>query len=133
MEQQVRELAARTVPADAGNEQGANRLAAREIAKESERRADPPPAAWPTFPPDHTLARPTRKRTPSEALALAKEVEDRWKQAESAGDVSMRPSPAEIDEACRALLAIDTKDARYPNAWDAFARLQKMSRDIAKG
>ncbi|AMA57016.1 hypothetical protein [Bradyrhizobium sp. CCGE-LA001] len=133
MEQQVRELAARTVPADAGNGKGQNPSATREAAKESERRADQPPAAWPTFPPDHALARSTRKRTPSEALALAKEVEDRWKKAETAADISMRPSPAEIDEACRALLTIDSKDAQYPNAWAAFARLQKMRRDIAKG
>ncbi|MFK4509104.1 hypothetical protein LPJ38_17175 [Bradyrhizobium daqingense] len=133
MEQQVRELAARTVPSDGGNGQGANRLAAREVAKESEWRADRPPAAWPTFASDHALARPTRKRTPSEALALAQDVEDRWKKAESAADVSMRPSPADIDEACRALLTIDPKDAQYPNAWAAFARLQRMSRDVARG
>jgi hypothetical protein len=133
MEQQVRELATRTVPPNGGNGQGANPSATREVAREIEWRADRPPAAWPTFPPDHALARSTRKRTPSEALALAKEVEDRWKKAESSGGVSVRPSPAEIDEACRALLTVDPKDAQYPNVWAAFARLQKMSRDIPKG
>ncbi|MGX1320966.1 hypothetical protein AB7M17_004419 [Bradyrhizobium sp. USDA 377] len=133
MEQQVRELAAKTVPPDAANSQSANPPANRGAAKESELRADRPPAAWPTFPPDHALARSTRKRTPSEALALAKDIEDRWKKAESSANISMRPSPEDINEACRALLTIDSKDADYPKAWAAFTRLQKMSRDIASG
>lgn len=135
IEQQVRELAAKTVPADAASGQAPNPPAARGIVKgkESEWQADRPPAAWPTFPPDHVLARSTRKRTPSEALALAKDVEDRWKKAETSADISMRPSPEDINEACRALLTIDSKDADYPKAWAAFARLQKMSRDIARG
>jgi hypothetical protein len=133
MEQQVRELAARTVPADTANGQGPNPPVARGVEKESEWRADRPPAAWPTFPPDHALATSTRKRTPSEALALAKDVEDRWKRAEASADISMRPSQEDINEACRALLTINSKDAEYPKAWAAFARLQKMSRDIATG
>ncbi|MBR0844658.1 hypothetical protein JQ607_31045 [Bradyrhizobium liaoningense] len=133
MEQQIRELAARTVPPDAGNGQGPNPPANRGVAKESEWQADRPPAAWPVFPPDHALARSTRKRTPSEALALAKDVEDRWKRAESSADSSMRPSPEDINEACRALLTIDSRDAEYPKAWAAFARLQKISRDNARG
>lgn len=132
MERQIRELASRTVPPDAAPGQ-ANPPAKREAAKEGDWPADRPPTAWPTFPPDHALAKPTRKRTPSEALALAKEVEDRWKQAETSGDVSLRPSADDINEACRALLAIDSRDAQYPNAWAAFARLRKMSRDIARG
>jgi len=132
MEQQVRELAGRTAPADAANGQGPNPPAAHGVAKkESEWRADRPPAAWPTFPPDHALARSTRKRTPSEALALAKDIEDRWQRAEASADISMRPSQEDINEACRALLTINSKDAEYPKAWAAFARLQKMSRDIA--
>lgn len=132
IEQQVRELTAKTVPPDAANGQP-NPPANRGAAKETEWQADRPPTAWPTFPPDHTLARSTGKRTPSEALALAKDVEDRWKKAESSADSSLRPSPEEINEACRALLTIDSKDANYPKAWAAFARLQKMSRDIASG
>ncbi|MBB4372031.1 hypothetical protein GGD63_004835 [Bradyrhizobium sp. cir1] len=135
LEQQVRELAAKTVPPDAANGQGPNPPAARGGAKEkeSEWQADRPPAAWPTFPPDHALARSTRKRTPSEALALAKDVEDRWKKAASSADISMRPSPEDINEACRALLTIDAKEAEYPKAWAAFTRLQKIGRDIASG
>ncbi|MBW8857498.1 MAG: hypothetical protein JF604_24930, partial [Bradyrhizobium sp.] len=131
MEQQVRELAARTAPAA----NGPNPPAAHGVAKEneSEWRADRPPAAWPTFPPDHALARSTRKRTTSEALALAKDVEDRLKRAGASADLSTRPSQDDINEACRALLTIDSKDAEYPKAWAAFARLQKMSREIASG
>lgn len=132
MERQIRELAGRTVPPDAAPGQ-ANPAAKREAAREGDWPADRPPTAWPTFPPDHALAKPTRKRTPSEALALAKEVEDRWKRAESSGDVSLRPSADDINEACRALLTIDSRDAQYPNAWAAFVRLQKISRDIARG
>lgn len=132
MEQQIRALAGQTVPPDAAHGH-ANPPAKPEAAKEGERRADLPPAAWPTFPPDHALAKPTRKRTPSEALALAKEVEDRWKRAETSGDLSLRPSADDINEACRALLTIDSRDAQYPNAWAAFTRLQKMSRDVARG
>lgn len=109
------------------------RLRNREGAKEGELLVDRPPNAWPKFPPDHELAKPTRKRTPSEALALAKQVEDRWQQAQSSTDISKRPSADEINEACRALLTIDPKDTQYPDAWAAFARLQKMSRDIARG
>ncbi|MBR1127292.1 hypothetical protein [Bradyrhizobium iriomotense] len=133
MEQQVRELAAKTVPPDAANGQGPNPPAARGVTKEGEWQADRPPAVWPTFPPDHALARSTRKRSPSEALALAKDVEDRWRRTESSSDISMRPSPEDINEACRALLTIDSKHADYPKAWAAFTRLQKMSRDIASG
>lgn len=133
MEQQVRELAARTVPPDAATRQQPNPAATREVAKESEWHAERPPAAWPTFPANHLLAKPTRKRTPSEAMKLAKDVEDRWKQAESSNDISMRPSAEDINEACRALLTIDSKDAEYPKAWAAFTRLQKMSRDISAG
>jgi hypothetical protein len=134
LEQQVRELAAKTVPPDAANGQPhppAPPGGAKE--NESEWQADRPPASWPTFPPDHALAKSTRKRTPSEALALAKDVEDRWKKAESSADISMRPSREDINEACRALLTIDSRDAEYPKAWAAFARLQKMSRNIARG
>ncbi|MGY3544744.1 MULTISPECIES: hypothetical protein [unclassified Bradyrhizobium] len=139
MEQQVRELAGRTVPPDAANRQQPNPRATREVANtheipnESEWQAEQPPTAWPKFRADHPLAKPTRKRTPSEALKLARDVEDRWKQAEASTDVSMRPSAEDVNEACRALLMIDPKDGDYPEAWAAFTRLQKMSRDVAAG
>ncbi|WP_298879637.1 hypothetical protein [uncultured Bradyrhizobium sp.] len=133
MEQQVRELATRTVPPDAANRPQPNPAGTREAAKENERQAERPPAAWPKFPGDHPLAKPTRKRTPPEALKLADDVEDRWKQAEALADIAMRPSAEDINEACRALLAIDPRDVDYPKAWAAFTRLQKIRRDIAAG
>lgn len=131
MEQQIRELAAKTVPPGSANGGPAGPAATRGDGKESERRADQPPAAWPTFPPDHPLGKPTRKRTPSEALALAKDVAERWEHATSAGDATMRPSSDEIKEACRALLTIDPKDSEYQRAWAAFSQLRKMDSDIA--
>jgi len=133
IEQQVAELAARTVPPDAADRQQPSPAAKFEAAKKSEWRADRPPAAWPKFPGDHALAKPTRKRTPSEALKFAEDVEDRWNQAERSADTSMRPSAEDINEACRALLAIDPKDTEYPKAWATFTRLQKISLDIARG
>jgi hypothetical protein len=129
MEQQIRELAARTVPPDSANGQQANPIAKRDGGKESALRMDQPPAAWPTFPPGHPLTKSTRKRTPSEALALAKDVEERARRAELSGDITTRPSSEEIKEACRALLAIDPGDREYREAWAAFLQLQKGDRD----
>ncbi|MCK1654207.1 hypothetical protein IVA88_22600 [Bradyrhizobium sp. 149] len=129
MEQQIRELAARTVPADSTNGQQASPMVKRDGGKESDLRVDQPAAAWPTFPPGHPLTKPTRTRTPSEALALAKDVEERIKQAELSGDITTRPSSDEIKEACRALLTIDPADREYREAWAAFLQLQKRDRD----
>jgi hypothetical protein len=95
---------------------------------ESEWRADRPPAAWPTFPPDHPLARPAANLTPAQAIGFAKDVADRWEESKS-GNTKVRPSSEEIREACRALLAIDPKNDRYPKAWAAFVRLRKIDRD----
>ena len=131
MEQQLRELGARTVPPQSPNGAQANLPGERGTGKESEWRADQPPVAWPKFPPDHPLARSTRKRSPSEALAFAKGVEERWNQAKSSGNVAMRPSSEEIKEACRALLAIDPTDSEYRKAWATFVHLQDIDRDVA--
>ena len=131
MEQQLRELGARTVPPESANGAQATPSAGRGTGKESEWRADQPPVAWPKFPPDHPLARSTRKRSPSEALALAKGIEERWNQAKSSGNVAMRPSSDEIKEACRALLGIDPADSEYRNAWTTFVHLQDIDRDVA--
>jgi hypothetical protein len=98
---------------------------------ENEWRDDRPPATWPTFPPDHPLGRPTVKRTPAEAIALAKDVENRWAQSKS-GNPKLRPSSEEIREACRALLAIDRKNEEFPKAWAAFVRLRKIDRDAGR-
>ncbi|OAF11920.1 hypothetical protein AYJ54_07335 [Bradyrhizobium centrolobii] len=131
IEQQVRQLAAQTVPSDLASGQQANPTMKRGLGNERQWRVDQPPVAWPTFPPDHPLARSTRKRTPSEALASAEDVEERWKQAESSGNITMRPSSEEIQEACRALLTIDPKDTEYRKAWAAFLQLQEIDRAIA--
>lgn len=94
-------------------------------------RVDQPPAAWPTFPSGHALAKPTQKRTTAEALAFANDIEARWEQSKSSGSPTTRPSPDEIKEACRALLAIDPADKDYPQAWATFVRLRKIDRDAA--
>lgn len=129
MEDQIRELAARTVPPDSTNGQRAGPIVKRDGGNESALRVDQAPAAWPTFPPGHPLTKSTRKRTPSEALALAKDVEERARQAELSGDITTRPSSEEIKEACRALLTIDPADREYREAWAAFLQLQKRDRD----
>ena len=98
---------------------------------EGEWRGDRPPAAWPTFPPDHPLGRPAAIRTPAQAIALANDVEDRWEQSKS-GNTKVRPSSEEIKEACRALLAINPKSDQFPKAWAAFVRLQKIDRDAGR-
>lgn len=94
-------------------------------------RVDQPPGAWPTFPSGHALAKSTQKRTSADALAFARDIEARWEEAKSSGIPTKRPSPEEIKEACRALLAIDPTDKEYPRAWAAFVRLRKVDRDAA--
>ncbi|MGY2901128.1 hypothetical protein [Bradyrhizobium sp. URHC0002] len=116
-------------PGLAGQQQANSRFKAA-LGNESEWRSEQPPAAWPTFPLDHPLARPAQKRTTAQAMALAKDVEDRWKQSNS-GASNSRPSSDEIKEACRALLAINPKDEEFPKAWAAFVRLRKIDRDTA--
>ena len=82
------------------------------------------------FPLDHPLAKSAPKRTTGQAIALAKEIEDRWEQSKS-GNSKARPSSDEIQEACRALLAINPKDNEFPKAWAAFVRLRKIERDAS--
>jgi hypothetical protein len=97
----------------------------------SEWRSDQPPAAWPTFRSDHPPARPAGIRTPAQAVALAKDVEDRWEESK-AGNSKVRPSSEEIEEACRALLAINPKDKQFPEAWATFVRLYKIGHDTGQ-
>jgi len=99
------------------------------LGNESEWRGDRPPAAWPTFPFDHPLAKWAPKRSTGLAFALAKDIEDRWEQSRN-GNANSRPSPDEVQEACRALLTIDPKDSEYPRAWASFVRLRKIERDV---
>ena len=100
------------------------------LGNESEWRSDRPPAAWPSFPIDHPLAKWAQKRTAGLALALAKDVEDRWEQSRY-GDTKSRPSAEEIQEACRALLTINPQDHEFSKAWAAFVRLRKIERDTS--
>jgi hypothetical protein len=95
-------------------------------------RADQPQAAWPTFPEGHALTKATRQRSAAEALAMAQDVEDRWKRAGDSAQPTMRPSSEEIEEASRALLTIDPKAPEYNKAWAAFVRLQELDRKVAK-
>jgi hypothetical protein len=94
-------------------------------------RADQPLAAWPTYPAGHVLAMPSRQRTSFEALALAQDVEERWRRATMSGERALRPSANDIEDACRALLTIDPKAPDYAKAWAAFVRLQELDRSVA--
>jgi len=111
-------------------QQQANSTFTAAPGNESEWRSDRPPAAWPNFPFDHPLAKRAQKRTTGLAMALAKDIEDRWEQSRY-GDTKGRPSADEIQEACRALLTIDPKDNEFPKAWAAFVRLRKIDREAS--
>lgn len=130
LEQQVGQMASQLSggyqPGPVG-EQGAGSTFKAASRPEREWRSEQPPGAWPTFPSDHPLAKPAKKRTTEQAMELARDVEDRWDRS-NAGTTNARPSPDEIREACRALLAIDPKDDAYPKAWAAFVRLRRMDR-----
>jgi hypothetical protein len=108
-----------------GGKQQANSAFNAALGNESEWREDRPPDAWPTFPADHPLALSAQKRTIAQALALARDVGERWEQSKT-GNLQIRPSSEEIQEACRALLAIDPKNEEFPKAWAAFVRLRKI-------
>jgi hypothetical protein len=136
MQQQLGRLAGDPVPEGrdggmSGREGGGGTSGTRaaDNTNESAWRSDRPPAAWPNFPPDHLLAKPTAIRTPAEAIALAQGVDDRWEESKS-GNSRLRPSSDEIKEACRALLAIDPKNDQFPKAWAVFVRLRKIDREV---
>lgn len=141
MEQQIAALAGKTVGSAGGSsagqiivsERGIPSKSAGSASKPPEWRADQPPPNWPKFPQGHPLAVPAEKRPPSEALALARDVEERWKKSEAAGDPRLRPSPKDIKDASRALLTIDCIDIEYRQAWAAFVRLQEMDRIVTTG
>jgi hypothetical protein len=117
--------------ADSGSKSASGSKAAPNNDNETEWRSDRPPAAWPMFAPDHPLGKPAARRTPAQAIALAKDVEDRWEQSKS-GNPKIRPSSEEIREACRALLAINPKNQEFPKAWAAFVRLRKIDREAGQ-
>lgn len=121
-------LSGSTANSGSTGQQQANSTFMASLGNESEWRSDRPPAAWPNFPYDHPLAKWAQKRSTGLAFALAKDIEDRWEQSRY-GNANGRPSADEVQEACRALITIDPKDAEYPKAWAAFVRLRKIERD----
>jgi hypothetical protein len=97
------------------------------FADDEEWRSDQPPSAWPKFPADDALSKPSPKLANSEAIELASEIERRWKRFET-GKSATHPSVSEIEEALRALLAIKEQSQEFPQAWASFVRLQKIHR-----
>ncbi|MGA2287249.1 hypothetical protein [Bradyrhizobium sp.] len=99
-----------------------------DLKNEQAWRSDHPPAAWPTFPSDDPLAKPARKRSPEQAIALASDVEGRWKGFK-AGRSASRPRPSDIEEALRALLAIPPNSKDFSKAWALFVSLRQIDRE----
>jgi hypothetical protein len=97
------------------------------LTDENEWRSDRPPAAWPKFPADDPLSKPSPKLTNGEAIELASEIESRWKRFET-GKSATHPSVSEIEEALCALLAIKERGSEFPQAWASFVRLKKIHR-----
>jgi hypothetical protein len=127
MQQQLQHFAGQPSAGAGGQEGGSFKVAAATIGDEAGWQAGQPPAAWPVFPPEHELARPAPKRSPAEALAQAREIEDRWAQHKS-GKTQVRPSAEEIRSAERALLTIDPSGPDFRTAWAAFVRLRALGR-----
>lgn len=142
MQQQLGELAGQpagaggsiggpAIPGSAGGHgEGSTNPVEARLDDEPEWRADRPPAAWPVFPPGHPLTKATHRRSTAQALALAKDVEERWERSKSRRDAGTNPSAEQVREACRALLTIDVRDKDYPKAWAAFVRLRKIDREM---
>jgi hypothetical protein len=129
MEQELGQMGDRSGSGGQQEANSGNKQAAPD--EESKWRGDRPPVAWPMFPRNHPLGRPTVNRTAAEAIALTKGVEDRWEQSKSL-NAKVRPSSEEIKEAYRALLAIDRKNDEFPQAWAAFVRLRKIDREAGQ-
>jgi len=98
------------------------------LGNEGEWRSDRPPSAWPKFPSGDPLNEATRKRTNSEAISFASDVDERW-TAYKAGRTKTPPAPSEMTEALRALLAIAPESPEFPRAWELFIRLRKADRE----
>jgi hypothetical protein len=105
-------------------------LLVADLKNEREWRSDHPPAAWPAFSSDDPLAEPARKRTPEQAIALASDVERRWKSFK-AGRSASHPRTGDIEEALGALLAIEPDSKDYPKAWALFVSLRQIDREAA--
>ncbi|WP_249225279.1 hypothetical protein [Tardiphaga alba] len=132
MQQQLQNFTGQPSAGSTGQQDSGSFKAAAAKAADDEAswRADKPPAAWPIFPSDHPLSRRSESRTAGEALALARDVEERWARNKSTATAG-RPSVEDIRAAERALLAIDPKSPDFARAWAAFVRLRTLEREAA--
>lgn len=133
MQQQLQHFGGPPPAAGAGGEQGGAFKAASlkaGMVDEAQWRADAPPPAWPIFPPEHALSKSAPGGSPAGALALARDVEERWDQYKS-GKTKTRPSLQNVRDAQRALLTIDAKAPEFRPAWAAFVRLRALEREAA--
>ena len=99
------------------------------LGNEGEWRSDKPPLAWPKFPAGDPLNEPSRRRTNSEVISFAADVDERW-TSYKAGRNKAGPAASEITEALRALLSIAPESAEFPRAWSLFVRLRKADREV---
>lgn len=130
MQQQLQHFSGQQTAPSGGQEGGSFKTASARpvISDETEWRQDKPPAAWPAFPPEHELSKPGPKLSNADALALARDVEQRWAQ-HRAGTAKTRPSVDDIRNAERALLTIDAAGPDFRAAWAAFVRLRAVERE----
>ena len=99
------------------------------LPNESAWRGDRPPAAWPTFPADDPLAKPGDKRSSTDALTFATQLDERWASFKD-GKSKTKPSAEETRQALRALLTIDPASEAFPRAWRLFVRLRQSERNV---
>jgi hypothetical protein len=132
MQQQLQHFAGQQTVSTGGQEGGSFKVASARatVSNETEWRQDKLPEAWPAYPPEHELSKPAPKLGNAEALALAKDVEQRWTRYK-AGTEKLRPSVEDIRAAERALMTIDARGPDFPAAWAAFVRLRAMEREAA--
>lgn len=130
MQQQLQHFSGQQAAPAGGQAGGPFKTAAAKptIPDETEWRQDKPPAEWPAFPPDHKLSRPGPKLSNADALALARDVEQRW-ALHKADAAKTRPSVDDIRNAERALLTIDATGPDFRAAWAAFVRLRAVERE----
>jgi hypothetical protein len=130
MQQQLQHFAGQQTAPSGGQQGGSFKVAstAPTVSEEADWQQGKPPAVWPVFPPEHELSKPGPKLSNADALALAKDIEQRWAQ-HKAGTAKARPSVDDIRNAERALLTIDARGADFRAAWAAFVRLRAVERE----
>lgn len=130
MQQQLQHFSGQQTVSSGGQEGGSFKTASVKpvVSDEADWRPEKPPAAWPVFPSGHPLSGSAPGRSDAEALALARDVEQRWAQ-HKAGTATPRPSVDDIRNAQRALLAVDATGPDFRAAWAAFVRLRAIERE----